>query len=146
LTEVITSSSVETLHDGDGDVGTRDLGDHAAAVAGRRPGAPGRVLFDATRGRESNAAHLFDATRGRESNAAHLFDATRGLESNAAVLFDATRGCESNAAVLFDATRGCDIEAPYRFDPTRGRDIEASPLQQDLALWTRAKGLSAASG
>ena len=132
MTEVITSSSVETLHDGDGDVGTRDLGDHAAAVAGRRPGAPGRVLFD--------------ATRGRESNAAHLFDATRGLESNAAVLFDATRGCESNAAVLFDATRGCDIEAPYRFDPTRGRDIEASPLQQDLALWTRAKGLSAASG
>ena len=144
MTDVITKPSAGTIHDVEGDIRARDLGDQASAVAsGPSVGVPTSYLFDPTRGSESKAAYLFDPTRGCESKAAYLFDPTRGCETEAAYLFDPTRGCESKAAYLFDPTRGCETEAAYLFDPTRGRgEIDAS---LDLKRWARTKGLSAAS-
>ena len=79
MTDVITRPSAASGHDVEGDVRTRDVGDHASAVVSRpSAGVPASVRFDPTRGRESNAAYRFDPTRGRESNAALLFDPTRG--------------------------------------------------------------------
>ena len=77
-----------------------------------------------------------------------LAGARHGLVSGAptSVPFDPTRGRKSNAAMLFDPTRGRGSNAALLFDPTRGRDIEASPLEVEMARWTRTRELSAATG